>query len=296
MTIAQVECFLEAAKQGSFSKAATELYISQQALSRQVQSLEKELGIRLFQRFNKGIQMSEEGKLFFDVWEEMLEKHNKVVEYVKKLRAEQQRNIRFGIADMGEFLTEISKGILAFNKAHTKLNMEYEVSATREMIRKLENDELNMLITYRSELEQHSDLKCMTLNQDPLKIGIYVSKKNPLAARRNLQVKHIKGQTLGYMGKAFSNDHKERLDMVTTKADIHDSVEWKEYSSRQSLGLAVITEKCITIVFKRLLEGFDDSLVFYPLEEYTDMYDIVVAWKEDKYTPIVNAFLQGFRI
>lgn len=296
MTIAQVECFLEAAKQGSFSKAGTVLYITQQALSRQVQSLENELGIRLFQRFNTGIQMTKEGEMLYDVWKEMLEKHNKTMEQVKKIQLEEQKRIRYGIADMGEFLTEITKGILEFNKAHAELNIEYEVSVTQEMIRKLERDELNMVITYRSELEKYPNLKCRTLNEDPLKIGIYISKKNPLAARRNLRIEHLAGQTIGYMGKAFSNDHKDRLDVVTKTAGVYDSVEWKEYSSRQSLSLALITEKCITIVFKRLLEGFDDSLIFYPLEEYTNMYDIVVAWMDDKYTPVVNSFVKDFRI
>lgn len=296
MTIAQVECFLEAAKQGSFSKAGMELYISQQALSRQIHSLENELGVRLFQRFNYGIQMTPEGEILHGVWNEMLDKHNEAVAHVKRLKEDQHKDVKFGIADMGEFLSEITKGILDFNKKHTDFSMEYEVNATNELLKKLEQGQLHMIITYRSELDKYQNLYCRTLNKDPLKIGIYLSKNSSLAARRNLRIEHLKGQTIGYMGKSFSNDHKERLDMVTKSYDIYHHVDWKEYTTRQSLGLGVITGKCVTIVFKRLLEGVDDSLIFYPLDEYTDMYDIVVVWKENKYTSFVNTFFEEFCI
>ena len=177
MTFAQVEGFLEAAKQGSFSKASVELYMSQQALSRQVQALESELGIRLFQRFSYGIQMTAEGELLFGVWNEMLQKHKAAIEHIKNTKIEEQRNIKFGIADMGEFLSEVAKGILYFNKKHADLNMEYEVSTTRELLKKLEQGDLNIVITYRSELEKYPHLRCSTLNKDPLKVGIYMSKK-----------------------------------------------------------------------------------------------------------------------
>ena len=47
MTIHQMECFLEAAKTLNFTEAASRLYISQQGLSRQIASLEKELELTL---------------------------------------------------------------------------------------------------------------------------------------------------------------------------------------------------------------------------------------------------------
>ena len=50
MNSLQINCFLEAAKYHSFSKAAEKLYISQPTFSRNIAMLEQELGIRLFHR------------------------------------------------------------------------------------------------------------------------------------------------------------------------------------------------------------------------------------------------------
>jgi len=60
----QIQYFLAAARHLSFSKAAQELYVSQPAISRQIISLEKELGCPLFERMNKSISLTANGEMF----------------------------------------------------------------------------------------------------------------------------------------------------------------------------------------------------------------------------------------
>lgn len=65
----QIEYFLAAARNMSFSKAAQELFVSQPAISRQIISLEQELGCPLFERLNRGIVLTANGELFYDFFE-----------------------------------------------------------------------------------------------------------------------------------------------------------------------------------------------------------------------------------
>ena len=46
----QIECFLAVAHGGSFTAASRQLFLSQPAVTHQIRSLEKELGIQLFER------------------------------------------------------------------------------------------------------------------------------------------------------------------------------------------------------------------------------------------------------
>ena len=59
------EIFLTVSETGSISKAADKLYISQPALSQQLKKMEKELEVDLFIRSNKGIDLTEEGKIVY---------------------------------------------------------------------------------------------------------------------------------------------------------------------------------------------------------------------------------------
>lgn len=62
MNSLQITYFLETAKHLNFSKAGEALYVSQSAVSRQIQRLEDELGITLFIRSTHGIKLTDTGK------------------------------------------------------------------------------------------------------------------------------------------------------------------------------------------------------------------------------------------
>ena len=53
--------FYTVAKRGSLTKAAEELYISQPAVSQAVKQLENQLGVNLFNRTHRGMELSEKG-------------------------------------------------------------------------------------------------------------------------------------------------------------------------------------------------------------------------------------------
>lgn len=64
MNIQQIKYILEVANASSIREASTRLYISQPALSASIKELEDELGILIFERTNKGITLTDEGREF----------------------------------------------------------------------------------------------------------------------------------------------------------------------------------------------------------------------------------------
>lgn len=64
MNITQIKYVLTVASSSSMREAATKLYVSQPALSSSIRELEEELGIVLFERNNKGISLTDEGREF----------------------------------------------------------------------------------------------------------------------------------------------------------------------------------------------------------------------------------------
>ena len=72
MTTKQIDCCIELAKTLNFSRAAENLFISQSTLSQQIMNLESELGVKLFLRTTRDVQITEAGRAFLEEAAEIL--------------------------------------------------------------------------------------------------------------------------------------------------------------------------------------------------------------------------------
>ena len=100
MNSTQVNCFLEAAKQKSFSKAAAKLFISQPTFSRNISMMEAELGLTLFHRNSfHGIELTEAGEIMQEAIssakKEMLAAHEKA----RQAEMNTQLSLSFGLLE-----------------------------------------------------------------------------------------------------------------------------------------------------------------------------------------------------
>lgn len=74
MTIIQLRCFVEVAQELNYAKAASNLFISQPAVSRHIISLENDLGVRLFVRSRHHVALTSAGNLFYSEAKDILER------------------------------------------------------------------------------------------------------------------------------------------------------------------------------------------------------------------------------
>lgn len=65
MKLEWMRCFAEIAETGSINKAAENLYLSQPAVTKMMQALEKELNIVLLERKKTGVELTEQGETVF---------------------------------------------------------------------------------------------------------------------------------------------------------------------------------------------------------------------------------------
>ena len=73
MTLQQLRYIVAVAETGTFSEAAKMLFLSPPSLTKAVRALEKEMGIIIFDRTNKGASVSKEGEIFLGYARQVLE-------------------------------------------------------------------------------------------------------------------------------------------------------------------------------------------------------------------------------
>lgn len=92
----QLDAFICVADCGSFSRAAEQLYISPTAVMKQINSLEKQLDIRLFLRTNQGIQLTRAGESIYIDAKAMITYSSQAIERAKKLENQKSTVLRIG--------------------------------------------------------------------------------------------------------------------------------------------------------------------------------------------------------
>lgn len=98
MDIKQLQYFLTVCKYGSFSKASTSLYITQQGLSSTIKKIEEELGVLLFVRTPKGISLTDYAQLLVPYAEETCKRHESLLSEIESLKKSKLRKINIDIS------------------------------------------------------------------------------------------------------------------------------------------------------------------------------------------------------
>ncbi len=115
MDISVLETFIEVMRQGSFAAVARERNIDPSSVSRSISGLEKELGVRLFQRTTRQLSPTEAGMTYFCRLEPLIEEMQKAVDLVKEVSGKPKGTLRitasvaFGLKCIVPLLAEFSK-------------------------------------------------------------------------------------------------------------------------------------------------------------------------------------------
>ena len=97
--LSQYKIFYEVARTGNISRAARELYISQPAISKAISKLEDSLGLSLFSRSSRGVQLTPEGQVLFEHAAEAFDALNRGEQELKRIQEFDIGHLRIGVSN-----------------------------------------------------------------------------------------------------------------------------------------------------------------------------------------------------
>lgn len=194
MTLQQMKYVVEIADRGSMNEAARALFISQPSLSGAIRELENEIGITLFTRSNRGIQITAGGMEFLGYARQTLEQYRLMEErYIEK----QDYKKKFHVST--QHYTFVVK---AFAETIRQIGMEeydfaiYE-TRTYEIIEDVKNCRSDIGILYLDMFNEkvlRNDFKENNLVFTELfscHTYVYLSAKHPLAGQKKIAMKEL---------------------------------------------------------------------------------------------------------
>ncbi|HLS31109.1 MAG TPA: LysR family transcriptional regulator, partial [Flavobacteriaceae bacterium] len=175
MTITQLHYVLAVAEHQNFTRAAKKVHVTQPTLSMQIQKLEEELGVKIFDRDQKPIALTEVGKKIVEQARNIVDESERIHDII-----DQQKGFVGGEFIIGVIPTIMSTLLPMFLnnfiKKYPKLNLKIEELSTSNLIEQLEEGHIDVGIA-ATPLE-NDKLMERVLYYEPFEV--YVPENYPL--------------------------------------------------------------------------------------------------------------------
>ncbi len=176
MLSSEIRYFLAVANTGSLSAASEQLFVAVSAISRQIQRLEKQLGVALFTRHARGMVLNEAGEIFaHHVRKNMLDMEYALAE-IKGLKAVRRTLIRVACTD-GLAFTLLPRMIAAFRETHPGVLFDVNVASTQGVAALLRSGECDVALQF----SLHAERGVEVMGSWPAPVLIVMHQTHPLA-------------------------------------------------------------------------------------------------------------------
>jgi LysR family transcriptional regulator, transcription activator of glutamate synthase operon len=285
MEIRQIQYFLSVVDTGSFSAAADEHFISQSSLSKIIISLEKELGVSLFDRSKRKVFLTEAGEAFLPHARRLSESYKSMLVELDGYKSETDS---FSLAAI-PILTQygIANWIAQFQDRHPTLRFRLEEIDGQNILPALDERRFDLVITRHNYLnpDQYESLEiCMD------KMLVVVSKKNQHANRDSISLRELSSDNFIMFDKV-TGLHRLIMDECA-KAGFEPTIFYSSHRKVSVFGL-VGTNIGLALMPVKIYEYYrHPDVVAIPLEEDIACNIVLVHLKNKKLPKGASFFIE----
>lgn len=239
MLMAHLESFLEVARQGSVSRAAEQLFITQPALTARLKALEGELGVELFVRSSRGVKLTDAGRAYLPYAERTLAVVAEGQQAMANLRAGTTGELL--IAAAPAVSTYVLPAILkTFRAAYPSVRLGVRTGHTEEVLDMVLRGEAHIGI---GRPIRHHEVELIPVLDDEMLL--VVSARHPFASRGKVRIDELAAERLILFDRTSS--YHELTSSLFRQAGVVpasvmelDNVEAAKKMVQQGLGVALL--------------------------------------------------------
>ncbi|KIO53939.1 LysR substrate-binding domain-containing protein [Flavobacterium hibernum] len=287
MEIYQLQYFIKTAEVLHFTKAAELCFVTQSGLSQQIKKLEEELGMPLFIRIGKKVQLTEAGSVFLIHAKQVIENVQNGKQAIDDLNEMIGGELRIGVTYIFGLL--VLPIVNLFAKRYPNLKIVVEYGSTEPLEQKLLNNELDLVLVISSkEIKE-------TIQKIPLftsNLVVAVAKTHPLAVLDKISFKKMEEFPLILPVRGFSS--REFLDELFLKNNMKPKVSI-ELNAVHALLQLVEESDWVTIVTEKALKGWDNlkAIAITGVPTQRDSFILTIEGAYQK--KAVKLFIEEFR-
>ncbi len=278
--------FIAVAEELHFGRAARRLGITQPPLSLQIQRLEAGLGVSLFERTNRRVQLTPAGSALLEEARQVIVRFNNAVSTAQRAANGETGSLTVAFAASVMFLA-LPRIIRRFRERFPDVRLELRELPTGPQITALRAGELD--IGFLREPPEDDELCTETLMKEGLLLAL--SKRHELATRKRLGLLDVADEDFVLFPRDLAPGLHAHVLAVCAEAGVHPRI---VQTSRELYTTVSLVEAGmgVTIIPASVRKMGWRGVRYYPIRSPSAATRIDAAWRADNRSPIIPAFLE----
>ena len=168
MNSQELKCFVVAADRLNFTRAAKELYVTPPTVTHHIQHLEDELGVKLFIRDSKSVQLTTAGEIFYHDAHDILLRMEEISNHLKKVKMNGQRILKIGCT-MKRDIKLLTKTLRLFHQENSMVSPRIYLDDYFQLVNRLVENQLDLIIGTKSMIQDRTECQFQKLYASSMK-------------------------------------------------------------------------------------------------------------------------------
>ena len=293
MNINQLKYFIAVSEYRSFSKAAEQYFLTQTAVTQQVQKLEETVGVQLIDRKTRPISVTPMGNVFLKEAKAIVNRMDMAVLRTREASTGITGTLRIGYTKGYEH-SNLTVKLRQFHHEYPNVLITCSRCDTDALASGLIDGQFDVIFTWDStNICKDEAVEYQLQERVRLVVAMYGS--HPLAQRTGLTRADLRDEINLFMSPSSTGDSlgDEYFIKLYQNAGYYPNILLRS-NDVESILMMVSAEEGISILpvscIRRLSEV--DNLVFVPLLGENETEDILAVWRKEDESPILRTFLE----
>lgn len=287
MDLQKLRYFVSVAEKLSFTDASKELFISQTTVSKQIAVFEAELGVKLFNRNRRNVQLTNAGEVLFVEGTKVLNSFNEAIEKTKNAASESRGQIKIGFLGPEEekYLPSM---LQSFQTKYPHINVILNQSYLGPLINSLQKNKLDLVFTLSTAVQ--NDFSIIHEKLYEKNFSVVCSEKEWFASYEQIKLSELVNEQFIFLNKEKSLQTYDLIIESCLSNGLKPEI-INEPSSYEHITMLVKAGMGISII-PTSINGYygTEGLRFIPIIANPIKYNMVIAWKKENKNPYIQLF------
>ncbi|MBO5470302.1 MAG: LysR family transcriptional regulator [Lachnospiraceae bacterium] len=297
MNLNQLEYFVCAAHHLNFTKAAKECYISQTAMTQQIQALERNIGVQLFIRDKHHMELTTAGKVYLKEAKAILKRSDEAIRLARMASTGMDGELSVGfISGFGQ--SDGYELLRGFHEAFPDIKLKFFRNTMSGLMEYLQKGECDIAFTVQPHQRAYENMNRQYIRSYPL--YVVMSRNNPLAEEKEITCKELKDQAFIIMQPtARSRDEMEEMLWVYQRGGFLPQVVAVE-KEPETIMLMAALEMGVSLLPEYIVRPYsrNEELAIVPVmksDGTAETLNFEMVWPTDNANPSVENLLEWWK-